>query len=142
MHYILSLFKDEKLKVKTFAFLGLGIIFITVSQIIGIADNFPGILTCYLGVCSLFLVFIHPWKQTKNFLWLIFYSVVSFIVSVILHNLFEGIGLNIIGVVFFFLAILFAPAGILIGVSGSVFYVIKNNQRTPGIPENPDKYLS
>ena len=48
--------------------------------IVGISDNPPGLVLCYLATVSLILAFVHTWRKVKYFLILLGASVVGFAV--------------------------------------------------------------
>ena len=58
--------------------------------------------------------------KLKLFLLLTGVSSVISLISIILHNLLEALGMEILSVVFFFIAILISPIGFLIGAIGSI----------------------
>ena len=58
------------------------------------------------------------------------FSMAGFAVSVLLHNVFEAIGgegtvLGIFAAVFFLIAIILCPAGLLVGIVGSIVRALK-----------------
>jgi len=102
--------------------LAAGGLLILVASLIGISDNLPGILLCFLGIISLIFAFIHHWRNAKSYKVLLIVSVIGLFVFVILHNLLEGAGhhfenshlllsqlLNILSVIFFLGAVLVCP---------------------------------
>ena len=109
----------------TYVYLSLSIISVVVALIVGIDDNPPGIVLCFIGSILFILAFTYSWKKAKPFLLLVVFSLVGFVISAILHNVLEAIGgegtlLGIIGVVFFLIAIFICPAGLLVGIGGSI----------------------
>ena len=104
--------------------------------IVGISDNLPGLALCYVAAVSIVLAFVHTWRKVKLFLLLLGVSLVGFVVFVVLHNLFYAFGqmavniivlkqfLEFLHAIFFLVAILVCPAGVLIGVVGSIVTVI------------------
>jgi len=125
-----SLFKQKN----TYYYLASSIILIIAALTVGIDDNPPGILLSFLSSVLFILAFTHDWKRAKPYVLLTVASLVSFAISAILHNVFEAIGkgtfLEIIGVIFFLLAIFICPAGILIGIVGSLFQSFKRRKMT------------
>jgi len=138
MKQLLKILGDEKNRKMTYLFLALGILFLAGAFIIGISDNPPGIILCYLGIVSLMLAFVHHWRTTKKFLILLLVSIIGFPVFAILHNVFYALGqyfhdvfiLNplfiFLEVLSFLIAILICPPGILIGAIGSIVLYFKN----------------
>ena len=103
-----------------------------VSGAIGISDNPPGILLAFLSAAALLLAFAHPWRTSKQFRHLFYLAGLSFIVFAVLHNVFDFLAkrvghpgplqglLNGAGVVFFLVAVLLCPPGLLVGTVGAV----------------------
>ena len=117
-----------------------------VAFLIGISDNPPGILLCYVAVTALILAFVHTWRQVKRFLILLGASLIGFPLFVFLHNLFYALGqmaagvivlsplLEFLHVVFFLVAIMVCPAGVLIGAVGSVVTYCKGRLASDETP--------
>ncbi len=117
-----------------------------VAFFIGISDNLPGLLLCYVAVTALILAFVHTWRQVKRFLILLGASLIGFPLFVILHNLFYGLGqvaadiivlgtlLEFLHAVFFLVAIMVCPPGVLIGAVGSVVTYCKGRQVSDETP--------
>jgi hypothetical protein len=109
----------------TYVYLSLSIVSVVVALIIGIDDNPPGIVLCFIGSILFILAFTYSWKKAKPFRLLIVFSLVGFVISLVLYNVLEatngeGTLLGIIGVVFFLIAIFICPAGFLVGIGGSI----------------------
>jgi hypothetical protein len=110
---------------------------------VGVSDNPPGIILAYLATTALVLAFVHPWRSAKRFGLLLLASVSGFVVCAVLHNLCHGIRAQltagsflqgvggVLGVVFFLVAILLCPPGLIVGVGGVVSMSIKNRSRDP-----------
>ena len=117
-----------------------------VAFFIGISDNLPGLVLCYVAVTALILAFVHTWRQVKSFLILLGASLIGFPLFVVLHNLFYGLGqvaadiivlgilLEFLHVVFFLVAIMVCPPGVLIGAVGSVVTYCKGRQVSDETP--------
>ncbi|MCK4452066.1 MAG: hypothetical protein KAX26_15955 [Anaerolineae bacterium] len=117
-----------------------------VAFFIGISDNLPGLLLCYIAVTALILAFVHTWRQVKRFLILLGASLIGFPLFVLLHNLFYGLGqvaadvivlgtlLEFLHAVFFLVAIMVCPPGVLIGAVGSVVTYCKGRQVSDETP--------
>ena len=108
----------------TLVLLALSVISIVVAIIIGISDNLPGILLCFIGCILFILSFSHSWRKPKPFLMLLIISFIGFIVLVVLINIFEGrlsgTFFEIIGTFIYILATMLCPTGIIIGGIGSL----------------------
>jgi len=114
----------------TFILITLGIIFLITAFVIGIEDNFPGILFLYLGIIALIIAFIHHWREKRKFKFLLIYSLIGIPVFIVMHNLLDGIVklvedsiivTNILGFLSgltFLLALIICPVGLLIGGIG------------------------
>ena len=117
-----------------------------VAFLIGISDNLPGLVLCYVAVTALILAFVHTWRRVKRFLILLGASLIGFPLVVILHNLFYALGqvaadvivlgtlLEFLHAVFFLVAILVCPPGVLIGAVGSVVTYCKGRQVSDETP--------
>ena len=104
--------------------------------IVGVSDNLPGLMLCYAATISVILAFVRSWRRAKYFFILSCASLVGFVVFVVLHNVFYGLArmaadiivlgrlLEFFHAVFFLVAILVCPAGLLIGVVGSAVTII------------------
>ncbi len=109
------------------------------ASVVGIDDNPPGIGLAFLSTIALVLAFIHSMRTTKQFRYLIYTSGMGFVLSVILHNVFEGIAskvgetnlafglLNGAGVAFFLIAIFVCPIVFVIGLIGAA--IMFNRER-------------
>ena len=118
---MLSILKQKM----THVYLLLSIVSVVVALIVGIDDNLPGIVLCFIGSILFILALTSSWARAKPFLLLAVFSLVGLVISAILHNVFEAIGgegtfLGAIGVVFFLIAIFICPAGLLVGIVGSI----------------------
>ena len=101
------------------------------ASIVGISDNPPGIALAFLSTIAFVLMIVHPWKIAKKFRYLIYTSILGFVMAVILHNLCEGLAstmggsglvyslLSGAGVAFFFIALI-CPIALLVGLFGAV----------------------
>ena len=119
-----AIFKQRK----TYVYLLLGVISLAAAFVVSIPDNLPGILLAFLSSVLFILAFSHNWEKSKPYVMLLVSSLVGFVVSAVLHNVFEvvvkGTLLELIGVFFFILAIFLCPAGINIGGIGSLIKLI------------------
>ena len=108
----------------TLILLVLSVISMVCAIIIGISDNPPGILLCFLASILFILSFSHSWRKPKPYLILLIISLVGFIVLAVLINIFEGrvsgTLFDIIGTFTFIVATMLSPVGIIIGGIGSL----------------------
>jgi hypothetical protein len=117
---------------RTYLLLAVSAVLAVASGVIGISDNPPGLLCAFLSAVALLLAFAHPWRTSKQFRRLFYLSGLSFIVFAILHNVFDVLAtrvghpgliqglLNGAGVVFFLVAVLLCPPGLVVGAVGAV----------------------
>ncbi|MCD6358814.1 MAG: hypothetical protein J7L90_02525 [Dehalococcoidia bacterium] len=104
--------------------------------IVGVSDNIPGIVLCYLAAVVLAVAATRTWRKTRRFLILVAASVVGFFVFVFLHNAFYALTMltnhiaalshlmEAFHVVFFIIAVFLCPATFLVGGVGSIVYAI------------------
>ena len=64
--YLHTLF-DPGHRWKTISFFVLGVLLIVAAQLVGIADNAPGLVLLYAGIIFLFLTFIHHWRKPSSY---------------------------------------------------------------------------
>ena len=115
-------------------------VLLTAAFFVGISGNPPGLFLCYLATAALILAFVHRWRKLKSFLILLGISIIGFVVFVILHNVFYAFAemtadiiilnylLEFLHAVFFLIAVLVCPTGLLIGTIGiaAVFFKKEN----------------
>jgi hypothetical protein len=113
------------------------------ASILGIEDNPPGIALAFLSTIAFILAWVHPWRTSKQFRHLSYGAGLGFVISAILHNVFEGIAsemggpglvhtlLSGAGVAFFFIALV-CPIGLLVGLVGALIMSRRKDQSQPG----------
>jgi multidrug transporter EmrE-like cation transporter len=113
---------------------------------VGISDNPPGIALAYLSAIALVLAFVHPWRTSKQFRYLIYASGIGLVLFGVLHNVFEGIASNLgetnlvygllngAGGAFFLIAILVCPSALLVGVVGMAVMSLRGRRLQHGPP--------
>ena len=121
----------------TFILAGLAVALIVGALVIGVSDNVPGLVLCFIAAILIFVACIHTWREMKKFLILTGASLVGFSVFVLLHNAFYGLGIitsdipvvsrfmEFSHVAFFCLAIFVCPAGFVAGAVGSIVFGIR-----------------
>ncbi len=109
--------------------------------IVGVSDNMPGIVLCYLATIVLVVAATRTWRKTKRFLILMVASVIGFFVFVILHNAFYALAMltehiivlsnlmEVLHAVFFIIAVFLCPAIFLVGAAGSILCDIRERRR-------------
>ncbi len=107
--------------------------------VIGISDNIPGLILCYLAAVTLIVAPVRAWRKTRKFLILLGASVLAFFVFVFLHNAFYALTIvtshiavlshlmEAFHVIFFIIAVLLCPAAFLVGIAGSIICAIKSH---------------
>ena len=113
---------------------------------VGIDDNPLGVLLAFLSATALVLAFVHPWRTSRQFRRLACASALGFVALAVLSNVgeavaskvgvqgpFEGL-LNGAGAVFFLIAILLCPPGLLVGVIGAVVTSRRERHSRPDSP--------
>lgn len=121
-------------------FINAGALLIAAGLIIGIDDNPIGISLCLLGVLSLFLALVHPWRKVLSFGVLAIISLAAFLFFAVVHNFLEGGAelvkenqfwsqvLEVSGAAFFLIATLMAPIGILVGLGGMIYASVRKRR--------------
>ena len=104
--------------------------------VVGVSDNIPGIVLCYLASVVLAVAPTRTWRRTKRFLILAAAAVIGFGVFVVLHNAFYALAIltnhiaalshlmEVFHVVFFIIAVFLCPATFLVGAVGSIVCAI------------------
>jgi hypothetical protein len=112
--------------------LALGAVLALAAVIVGIGDNPPGILLLFLAATTFILAFTHAWQTARQYRRLLYASVPTMPLLVILHELFETLGagagrptvtgrlLESAGDAFFFLAVFLCPVAILVALFGAL----------------------
>ena len=111
---------------------------------IGIDDNPPGVLLAFLSAVAFVLAFVHPWRASKQFRYLIYASLLGFVVCALLHNILDFVAsksgssglvpglLDIMSATFFLVATLLCPPALLVGVVGAVVMSGRARHKQPG----------
>ena len=109
--------------------------------VVGVSDNIPGIVLCYLAAVVAAVAVIRTWRKTKRFLILVVASVIGFFVFVFLHNAFYALTMltkhiaalshvmEAFNVAFFIIAVFLCPATFLVGVVGSIVCAIMERRK-------------
>lgn len=105
--------------------------------LIGVSDNIPGIVLCYLAATIPVIALTLAWRELKKFLILLGVSIAGFFVFVLLHNGFYALGtitnniavlrhlIEALSVVSFCIAVLLCPPAFLVGAVGSIVFTVK-----------------
>lgn len=130
-------FSTPQNRKRSVIFLALCAVLGIAAVVVGIDDNPPGLALAFLAACALMLAFVHHLRTPRQFLLLLAGAFGVFIVSVVLHNLFEGLATywlgsgaaaNLFGGAgagLFLLAVLVCPAAMLVGAVGALVAAIR-----------------
>ena len=122
---------------QTAILIALSIASIIAALSIGVADNIPGLILCYIASTLLIIAVTYTWQGLKRFLILLGASVGGLFISVLLHNAFYALGIITshiaalsylmegLHVTFFCLAVFLCPAGFVVGAAGSIVFGVK-----------------
>lgn len=136
----------------SFSLFTAGAVSVAAAFIVGISDNLPGILLLYTGITLVVVGFVHPWRSVKKFLILLGVSITGFFVFAVLHNGMYAFGMKAAGIaflrqvfgifggIFFLIAVLLCPVGILVGSSGSIIIFILHRKRKLPEEGTPPSY--
>ena len=111
--------------------------------VVGIDDNLPGILLAFLAATAFVLAFVHPWRTTRKFMFLLLASVLGFVLFIILNIIFDSVAQNpatsgalqdliqspAINALNLIIAMI-CPAAFIVGAVGSVAMFIRNRRQT------------
>jgi hypothetical protein len=123
---------------RTAACLGIAGLLAIAAGIVGISDNPPGILMLYAGASALVVAFVHPWRTSRPFRYLLYASVLGFVVFAVVHNVFEVVAARMGGPSFvvavlqgiqvaaFLIAVLICPPALVIGAVGAIVMWIRS----------------
>jgi len=133
-----SFFQDRSARSKraTLLLFATGGCALVAALVVGVADNPPGLVLCYIAVAAVIVALVHTWRSVKRYLILLVASLLGFLLAVVLHNLlyalsevaseFVGLAqaLGLLEVGFFLVAVLVCPPGALVGAMGAVVTAI------------------
>lgn len=103
---------------------------IVMSGIIGITDNLPGLTTLYAGIILLFLSFVHIWRKWENYAILCGACAILILLVWLGIHLFIAIGKPqyISEAVVMILLMFICVPGILVGISGAIYWSLRRNR--------------
>ena len=127
---------------KTFILLAICVLLAIAAAAVGIDDNPLGILLAFLSATAFVIAFVHPWRTTKKFLFLILASLLGFILFIILNIILDTAAQNpetagglpdllqgpIVNAMSIIIAMICAAA-FIVGAVGSVAMVIRRRRR-------------
>ncbi len=131
----------------TLIFLVLFCLAVIASLAVGLDGNTTANVLALVAGTSLVLVFVHPWRSAREYMYLLCMSVLGFGVFVVLHNLFEAAAgatesvwalpavLEVLSVAAFLAAIYVCPLAFVIGLVGALTMLFIGRKGSP--PEPP-----
>jgi len=81
-------------RIKTLILLAICGLLASAAVIVGIEDNLPGFLLAFLAATAFVLAFVHPWRTTKKFMFLLLVSVLGFVLFIILNIMLDTVAQN------------------------------------------------
>lgn len=82
---VASAFSTPHIRKMTLILLAIcGLLAITAAAV-GIDDNPPGIILAFLAATAFVLAFVHPWRTARMFIYLLFASILGFVLFIILN---------------------------------------------------------
>ena len=108
----------------------------------GIDDNPPGIFLAFLAATAFVLAFVHPWRSARKFIFLLFASILGFVLYIILNIILDTArpGSGNSGTLqdllqspvvnaFSIIIAMICSAAFIVGAVGSVAMFIRNRRR-------------
>jgi hypothetical protein len=109
---------------------------------VGIDENLPGIILAFLAATAFVLAFVHPWRTARKFIFLLFASILGFVLFTILvifldtaaqdpattgalKDVLESPVANAVSIII----IMICAAAFSVGAVGSVAMFIRNRRR-------------
>lgn len=121
----------QRNKMITWMLLGIAVLLAAAAMLIGLDDNFIGVLLAFLAAVAAVLAFAHPWRQAKPFLFLLLGGIAGFILFILLDILGSSGFISLEGAAFEIFANIYtmlAAAAFFIGIVGAVWMFIRNRQ--------------
>jgi len=109
--------------------------------LIGVSDNIPGIVLCYLAATIPVIAMVYTWQEVKKYLILLGASAGGFFIFVVLHNGFYALGtitnhiavlshvIEALSVASFCIAVFLCPAAFLVGAVGITVLSIRRRRK-------------
>ena len=133
--------KGKKKRKEVFILAGIFCALVISAIVVGVSDNIPGIVLCYLATVTLTVALIRTWRKTKKFLILLGASALGFVIFVFLHNAFYALTIltshiaplshlmEAFHLVSFIIAVFLCPATFLVGAVGSTIFAIRGRRK-------------
>lgn len=113
------------------------------ASVVGINDNLPGILLAFLAATAFVLAFVHPWRTTRKFIFLLLASILGLALFVILNIIIDTAAQNSVNAgalqdllqspaidAFSIIIVMIIPAAFIVAAVGSVVMFIRNRRRS------------
>ena len=140
---MIEAFSTPHARSRTFILLAFCGLLAIAAAAIGIDDNPPGILLAFLAATAFVLAFVHPWRTTRKFIFLLLASILGLALFVILNIIIDTAAQNsvnagalqdllqspVVEALSVTIAIL-CPAAFIVGAVGSVAMFIRNRRRS------------
>jgi hypothetical protein len=109
----------------------------------GIDDNLPGVFLAFLAATAFVVAFVHPWRTTKEFMFLLLASILGVVLFIILNivldtiaqnrattsalqNLLQSPAINAFGIAI----AMICSAAFIVGAVGSIAMFFRNRHQT------------
>ena len=86
-----SAFSTPHNRKKTLVLLAICGLLAAAAVMVGIEDNLPGVLLAYLAAAAFVLVFVHPWRTARRFMFLLLASAAGLVLFVILNIIVDSV---------------------------------------------------
>ena len=139
---MIDAFSTPRNRITTFILLAICGLLAIAAVVVGIEDNLPGILLAFLAATAFVLAFVHPWRTTRKFMFLLLASVLGFVLFIILNIIFDSVAQNpatsgalqdLIQSPFAntlsLISVMVCPAAFIVGAVGSVAMFIRNRRQ-------------
>jgi uncharacterized membrane protein (UPF0136 family) len=113
------------------------------ASVVGINDNLPGILLAFLAATAFVLAFVHPWRTTRKFIFLLLASILGLALFVILNIIIDTAAQNSVNAgalqdllqspaidAFSIIIDMIIPAAFIVAAVGSVVMFIRNRRQS------------
>lgn len=135
-------FSSKSNTMKTLVLLGVCALAAIAAVLIGIDDNPAGVLLAFLAAAAFVLAFVHPWRTTRKFIFLLLGSVLGFVLFIVVNILtdtvvqsptgFGALGNLVQSPAFEALNLILAmlcPAAFIVGAAGSLVMLIRGRRQ-------------
>ena len=137
-----SAFSTPHNRKMTLIFLAICGLLAIAAAVAGIDDNLPGIILAFLAATAFVLAFVHSWRTARKFIFLLFASILGFVLYIILNIIFDTAAQDpatagalqdllqsAVVDAFSIIIAMICSAAIIVGAVGSVAMFIRNRRR-------------